>query len=300
LYGEIVNNFNLTTMIQRKADRIYTPPSHPGFLGNGHVARPVIQSEYAVSDPFIILMDDMLDKQDNEPAGGPHPHAGFETVTLLLQGTLGEGPDAMTAGDFEMMTAGKGIIHTEVITKKEKFRLLQLWLNLPKKDRHALPRVQRLKGANAPRRSSNGVDIRVYSGTFAGLTSPIRNYTPVIISRITLAAGAALKESIPANFNTFLYVLDGDINFGSNPVLTDQVAWLDHHEENTDSELNLVAGSKGAELVLYGGEPQKHEIVSHGPFIADSLEEIKTLYADFRHGKMEHISEVAGEQKAFY
>jgi redox-sensitive bicupin YhaK (pirin superfamily) len=109
--------------IKRKASWIYTPPAQPGFLGNGHIARPVIQSDYAESDPFIILMDDLLDKKDDAPAGGPHPHAGFETVTLLLEGTLGEGPHAMTAGDLEMMTAGKGIVHTEVITKKERFRL---------------------------------------------------------------------------------------------------------------------------------------------------------------------------------
>ena len=75
-------------ILKRKAARIYAPPSHPGFLGKGHIARPVIQSDYAESDPFIILMDDMLDKKDDEPAGGPHPHAGFETVTLLLEGTL--------------------------------------------------------------------------------------------------------------------------------------------------------------------------------------------------------------------
>ncbi|HTF20049.1 MAG TPA: pirin-like C-terminal cupin domain-containing protein [Chryseolinea sp.] len=288
--------------IKRKSSWIYTPPSQPGFLGHGHIARPVIQSDYAQSDPVIILMDDMLDKKDDEPAGGPHPHAGFETVTLLLEGTLGEGPHAMTAGDFEMMTAGKGIIHTEVITKKEKFRLLQLWLNLPKSQRQAIPRVQRLKAEHVPARTADGATVRVYSGTFANLISPIQNYTPVIIAEITMRPGAVLNELIPANFNTFLYVISGSVRIGQSEeqVLNDQVAWLDRHAESETSELSLTAGENGVRIILYGGEPQHHDIVTHGPFVADSLDAIKQLYADFRHGKMEHISEVSEEQKAVY
>ena len=286
--------------IERKAVRVYAPPTHPGFLGNGHLARPVIQSSYSESDPFIVLMDDMLDKKDDEPAGGPHPHAGFETVTLLLEGTMGDGLDAMKAGDFEMMTAGKGIVHTEVITKKEKFRLLQLWLNLPKDHRHAQPRVQRLHFANAPARTGDGATVKLYSGAFAGLKSPIKNYTPVIIAMINLDPDATLKEAIPANFNTFVYVIGGDIQIADELVSTDEVAWLDRYDEPSASQLKVSAGKQGARIVLYSGLPQKHEIVNHGPFIADSPEEIKQLYADFRHGKMGHIQQVSDEQKFVY
>lgn len=288
--------------ISRKASKIYTPPSQPGFLGNGHIARPVIQSGYTESDPFIILMDDFLDKKDDGPAGGPHPHAGFETVTLLLEGTLGEGPDAMIAGDLEMMTAGKGIVHTEVITKKERFRLLQLWLNLPKNQRQALPRVQRLTAAHVPTRTTDGGTVRVYSGTFAGLTSPLKNYTPVIIAELTMRPGAVMKEFLPADFNTFLYVIHGSVGVGPNndQVLNEQVAWLDKSATSESSELLLTAGPEGTRIVLYGGEPQHHDIVTHGPFVADTLDDIKQLYADFRQGRMGHISEVSEQQKAVY
>ena len=288
--------------IKRKASWIYTPPSQPGFLGNGHIARPVIQSDYAESDPFIILMDDLLDKKDDAPAGGPHPHAGFETVTLLLEGTLGDEPHAMTAGDLEMMTAGKGIIHTEVITKKERFRLLQLWLNLPKDQRRALPRVQRLTAEHVPTRVTNGGTVRVYSGTFANLTSPLKNHTPVIIAELTMRPGAVMTELIPANFNTFLYVIGGSVRIGEDgdEVLNEQVAWLDRNTSSESSELMLTAGEEGARIVLYGGEPQDHEIVTHGPFVADTLDDIKQLYADFRQGRMGHISEVSDQQKAVY
>src|SRR3954451_21238314 len=92
--------------IKRKVVQIYTPQREPGFLGRGHIARPVIQRSFADSDPFILLMDDMLDKKDKEPVGGPHPHAGFETVTLLLEGELGVGAHKMKEGDLQMMTAG--------------------------------------------------------------------------------------------------------------------------------------------------------------------------------------------------
>jgi len=88
-------------------------------------------------------MDDMLDKKDDTPVGGPHPHAGFETVSLLIEGEMGE----MKAGDLQMMTAGSGVVHTETIDKPTKMRLFQLWLNLPRKTgghRH----VCRISGLN--------------------------------------------------------------------------------------------------------------------------------------------------------
>src|SRR5215212_3724981 len=154
--------------IKRGLVQIDTPQGQPGFLGRGHIARPVIQRNFSESDPFIMLMDDMLDKKDEIPVGGPHPHAGFETVSLLLEGEMGE----MKGGDLQMMTAGSGIIHTETIDKKTKIRLLQLWLNLPKKNRQATPRVQDIASEHVPAVSENGVNIKLYSGSFAGLSSP--------------------------------------------------------------------------------------------------------------------------------
>src|SRR3990170_6280111 len=136
--------------IKRKLVQVSTPKGEPGFLGAGHVARPVIERNFRESDPFIMLMDDMLDKRDNQPVGGPHPHAGFETVTLIVEGELGNAGHAMKAGDFELMTAGSGVIHTETIDKKAKIRILQMWLSLPKKDRWATPRLQDLQAEHVP------------------------------------------------------------------------------------------------------------------------------------------------------
>src|SRR5690606_35851813 len=135
------------TTLDRKLVTVYAPPAQHGFLGRSHTARPVIQVDFTQSDPFILLMDDLLEKDDFTPAGGPHPHGGFETVSLLLEGDLGDDTDGLHAGDFEMMTAGKGIVHTETIARPTRMRLLQLWLNLPKAQRRAEPRLQRLRAS---------------------------------------------------------------------------------------------------------------------------------------------------------
>src|SRR5678816_1555116 len=156
-----------------------------------------------------MLMDDMLDKKDTEPVGGPHPHAGFETVTLLLEGEIGDEAHKMKGVDFQIMTAGSGIVHTETIDKIAKMRLLQLWVNLPKKDRSATPRVQDLPLEHVPTLSKDGVHIRLYSGSLASLKSPVQNYVPMIIADITIEAGTSTVQQIPANYNAFLYVIEG-------------------------------------------------------------------------------------------
>lgn len=288
--------------MERKLTTVYKPASGPGFLGKGHTASPVIGVDFSQSDPFIVLMDDRLEKTDDIPVGGPHPHAGFETVSLVLKGEFGEDEHAMKAGDFEIMTAGSGIVHTETISQPTNMRLLQLWLNLPKEERHATPRVQRLKSAHVPGVSVGGVNVKVYSGSFAGIASPIQNHTPLIIAEIRMDSGATITGLLPANFTTFLYVIDGTVNAGADgkSLTVDQVGWFDRGDTAGDSEVTLAAGDQGAHLVLYAAQPQHHEIVSHGPFIADSMEDIKQLYADYRAGKMSHISEVAPEQQLVY
>lgn len=287
------------TLIKRKLVHVSTPRGEPGFLGAGHVARPVIDRTFRESDPFIMLMDDMLDKRDNDPVGGPHPHAGFETVTLILEGELGNAGHTMKAGDFEMMTAGRGIIHTETIDKKAKIRILQMWLNLPKKYRDALPRVQKMPVEHVPVLSANGVTIKLYSGSLAGLTSPVRNFTPLILADVTIQAGVTTTQEIATNYNTFLYVLEGSVEIGEakNALKKDQVGWLDLQGGEGKSELTLTAGADGVRLILYAARPTGESIVSHGPFIADSLEEITRLYRDYREGNMKHIATVPDSQK---
>jgi redox-sensitive bicupin YhaK (pirin superfamily) len=291
-----------TQNLNRKLVRIQTPHGHPGFLGTGHIARAVIQNDFSNSDPFIILMDDFLDKKGNEPVGGPHPHAGFETVSLLLEGEMGDSAHMMKSGDFQMMTAGSGIVHTETIERESKMRLLQMWLNLPKKDRWITPRVQDLAFENVPKAYENGAEFRVYSGTLAGVTSPVRNHTPVIIADMILQPGAKTTQTLPASYNAFLYVIEGSLEVGeTGDALKDgQIGWLDKSVGEGESTLILSGGTTGGRVVLYAGQPQNDKIVSYGPFIADKDEEIRNLYRDYRLGKIGHVAELPEAQRFSY
>lgn len=284
---------------KRKLVKIETPEGQPGFMGPNHTARPVIRGNYAESDPFIILMDDLLDKKDNQPVGGPHPHAGFETVSLLLEGEIGDAAHRMQGGDFQIMTAGSGIVHTETIDKAAKMRLLQLWVNLPKKHRAATPRVQDLPLEHVPALSEDGVHIKLYSGSLAGLSSPVQNHVPMIIADISIEPGVTTVQEIPANFNTLLYVIEGSVKVGEDKQVLyhDQAGWLNLPGTDEPSELKLKAGAAGVRFVLYAGKPLREHIVSYGPFIADSSEDIKRLYQEYRQGKMKHIATVPESQR---
>ena len=285
--------------LQRKVVSVNTPAGHTGFMGPDHTARAVIDGNYAQRDPFIVLMDDRLNKQDNTPVGGPHPHAGFETVSLLLEGEMGDEAYRMKSGDFQMMTAGSGIVHTETIDKIAKMRLLQLWVNLPKKDRWAPPRVQDLPLAHVPTSEENGVSIKLYSGALAGLTSPVENYVPILVADISIAAHVTTTLHIPANFNTLLYVLQGSAQVGEEARLlqVDQVGWLDLSDKEELSELHVTAGEAGTRFVLYAGKPTGEPMVSHGPFIGDSADDINRLYQEYRQGRIQHIATVPDSQR---
>jgi redox-sensitive bicupin YhaK (pirin superfamily) len=286
-------------MIHRKIVNSYTPPAQQGFLGQGHIARPVIQIDYQQSDPFIMLMDDRLDKQDNEPAGGPHPHAGFETVTLVLSGEFGDETHQMKAGDFQMMTAGSGVIHTETIREQTKMQLLQLWLTLPKKDRWAPPRQQDVLSEQVPELKGAGYKVRLYSGSLEGLVSPVLNYVPLIVAEIILEPRASANITIPASFNTLLYVIEGQAKVGDGETTLDmdQAGWLDRYPDNDASVLRLSSGEEATRLVLYSAPQQGDGIVSHGPFIGDTQEDILRLYREYRQGKMKHISTLPESQR---
>ncbi|WP_128547046.1 pirin family protein [Larkinella soli] len=287
---------------RRKLVDVQTPPPHQGFLGPDHTARAVIHDHFEQSDPFILLMDDFLDKKNDDPVGGPHPHAGFETVSLLIEGEIGDGDHRMKAGDFQMMTAGSGIVHTETIDKKSRMRLLQMWLTLPKKDRWADPRLQDLTFEQVPKVTTDGLEIRVYSGSLAGVTSPVRNHVPVIIADLHLAAGVHTAQSLPADFNAFLYVLEGRVSVGADGKVlqANQIGWLDKTAGPATSELELTAGPGGARLVLYAGQPQHDRIYPYGPFIGDTQRDIIRLYQEYQAGGMKHVLTLPDDRKYRY
>src|SRR5882757_772042 len=158
-----------------------TPPPEPGFIGAGHTAVEVLRPDaLSSSDPFVLLMDDRLDIPKRRRIGGAHPHAGLETVTLVLEGMLHDRDEGeLAAGDVVWMTAGRGIIHNEAVEAFGRSRILQLWIGLSAIDRSAPPRFEIVRKDDAPRVSAPGVDGRLYSGTSGSLRSSTKNHVPV-------------------------------------------------------------------------------------------------------------------------
>src|SRR5258706_3788028 len=195
---------------QRRIARIEGGPAvASGFGGPGHTAGPVISmEEFARTDPFIALMDDHLDMGERQ-VGGAHPHAGFETVTLLLDGTIHD-PDEgglIHAGEVQWMTAGSGIIHGENARALGNVRLLQLWLTLPTASRWTAPGFQDLHVDRVPVRPEPGVDVRVYSGAPAGGHAPTRNQVPAPTAEIPMKPGAATGKDLPLPSTGFWFVV---------------------------------------------------------------------------------------------
>jgi len=284
--------------LQRRIARIVTPPPlAPGFIGPGHLASPLLaENDFAATDPFIFLMDDHLDI-GNRPVGGPHPHAGFETVTLLLDGAIFD-PDEggeLHAGEVQWMTAGRGIIHGENMATRGKVRLLQLWLTLPKSRRWTEPGFQDIHDHQVPVRRENGAKVRVYSGSSGEVISATRNHVPVTLVEVALDANRSIEQDLPASYNGFVFVVSGSATIGDDAtaLASGQVGWLDRPAGDGKSSLRLAAGPEGARLVLYAGAPQGDPIVSHGPFIGDTKDDIVRLYNEYRSGRFESLSALA-------
>ena len=284
--------------MQRRIARIETvPPLAPGFVGPGHMAAQVIKfEEFVNNDPFIMLADDHLDIGDRT-IGAAHPHAGFETVTLLLDGEIYDRDEGGTihSGEVQWMTAGRGIIHGEHMMTKGKVRLLQLWLTLPKSRRWTTPGFQDIHADAVPVRHETGADVRVYSGSSGTFRSTTRNHVPVTIVEMNLKANATVDQELPLSYNGFLFVLRGSVRIGDDAQLlnTGQVGWFDRPNGEGTSVVHVGAGHEGARVVMYAGQPQGDPIVSHGPFIGDSRDDIIRLYAEYRAGRFEKMSELA-------
>lgn len=280
------------------AGLVTLPPLRPGFLGQGHLATPVVApGQFRDTDPFIALMDDHLDMGE-QLLEHAHPHAGFETVTFILEGAIHDRDEGglLGAGDVQWMTAGRGIVHGEAMRVKERVRLLQLWLTLPKAQRWTAPASRVIRGADVPVRHEAGNEVRIYSGASGDLRSPTPNHVPTLLLSITLDPGSTLEQAVPLSYNGFAVVIDGEVLVGDTRVGAGQVGWLDRPGGAGDSTLTLTAGDRGARLLLYAGESQGGDIVSHGPFIADTEEDIARLFREYRNGEFVRLSELSASQ----
>ncbi|WP_371925030.1 pirin family protein [Halobacillus sp. A1] len=240
-------------------------------------------------DPFILMAEDWF-KKGTFP---DHPHRGFQTVTYVVDGRLEHidnagGRDILEPGDVQYMNAGWAARHAEEGVEDDVAHTLQLWLNLPKDKKKSETIYQNVYGEQAPVMPFKGGSLKVFSGDLAGVQGPLDSIVPITLSEWTMAEGSEYTLDLPENHNAFLYVLAGEIEAGENEVNLKKhgVATLSFNEEGEGaSQITIKSNQRQTKVLVYSGRPINEDIVQHGPFVMNTMEEIKQAYEDYRNGK---------------
>ncbi|KAJ6852469.1 putative pirin-like protein [Iris pallida] len=260
--------------------------ARPQHEGQGAIVRRSIgRFELKYFDPFLVLDEFSV----SAPAGFPdHPHRGFETVTYMLEGAVThedfEGhKGTIKAGDLQWMTAGRGIVHSEMPAGPGANKGLQLWINLSSKNKMIKPRYQELQSKEVARAEESGVEVRVIAGESMGIRSPVYTQTPTMYLDFTMKPSAHLLQPIPPTWNSFVYVLEGEGAFGSersSPVGPHHLLLLGG---NGDGVEVWNKSTKPLRFVLAGGEPLGEPVAQMGPFVMNTEEEIDRTIADYEY-----------------
>ncbi len=290
--------------VVRRIDAIET------FEGEGFpVRRPFPGLERAVADPFVLL-DQMGEVQyaPGEAKGAPdHPHRGFETVTYMIDGEFVHrdstgGGGVIANGDTQWMTAGAGIVHSEMpperlIRSGGLFHGVQLWVNLPAAQKWEKPRYQDIRASTVAllRSSDGGALVRVIAGELAGHKGPGVTYTPITYAHVTLLPGSRLDVPWRPDFNALVYALGGfgSVGVEATPLRSGQLAVLG------PGDALRIEGSKQQDtrtptfdVLLLGGRPIGEAVIQYGPFVMNTRDEIMQAIADYQSGKMGSIPAV--------
>lgn len=264
-------------------------PTHTVMEGGGfQVRRPAAMG--SLMSPFLLL-DEMgpVDYAPGKAVGAPwHPHRGFETVTYLLEGEM-EHEDSsgskgtLTPGDVQWMTAGKGIIHSEMPTSKMMLEGgmmhgFQIWVNLPAKDKMMNPRYQDISAAESPIAERNGVWARVVAGECMGIESSLDTVIPITYVHVKMEEGSVLNKDLELDLNGMIYVFKGEIEIEGKIVSDGSLALL-----SNGTTVEIKAKHNSQYLILAGpeiGEP----IARYGPFVMNTREEIMQAIDDYQNG----------------
>ncbi|MDB5082763.1 MAG: pirin domain protein [Chloroflexi bacterium] len=271
-----------------------------GFL----VRRPFPTQTLMDFDPFLLL--DHLGPVNYGPGqavGAPdHPHRGFETVSYILEGKWQHkdsqgNSGVLSGGDVQWMTAGAGVVHSEM-PEDEFFRTggrlhaFQLWVNLPRVDKMIRPRYQDIPAAGIPEAftEDNLVKVRVIAGEALGVKAVVDTRTPIMFLHFTLQPGGKVCQLVPANYNAFAYVIDGQGQAGSEERAVKEGQMVAFAQ---DGEEVLLSVSDEAEaplnLLLIAGVPLQEPVVRYGPFVMNTEKEIYQAIADYNAGRMGKI-----------
>ncbi|MES1999302.1 MAG: pirin family protein [Pseudomonadota bacterium] len=277
-----------------------TPKSH--WVGDGFPVRSLFtyQSHGKQASPFLML--DYAGPAEFTPTEqrrgvGQHPHRGFETVTIVYKGgvahrdSTGQGGE-IGPGDVQWMTAGAGILHEEFHSEAYArsggaFEMVQLWVNLPAKDKSTAPGYQAIVDASIPAVNlpNEAGTLRVIAGDYAGHAGPAHTFTPIQVWDMRLKQGKSAELSLPEGWNTLLIVLHGTVMVnGSTLAREAQLVVFDR----PGTTLRIEA-SNDATLLLLSGEPIDEPIVGYGPFVMNSEQEIAQAISDFNSGHFGQI-----------
>jgi redox-sensitive bicupin YhaK (pirin superfamily) len=276
------------------------------WVGNGFPVRSIFSynDRAAEFSPFLLLdyAGPATFPPTTERKGvGEHPHRGFETVTIVYDGEVEHrdssgGGGIIGPGDVQWMTAAGGLVHEEFhgpafAKKGGAFEMVQLWVNLPAKDKLAQPGYQGITSAAIPRVALPGDagSVRVIAGDYNGSQGPARTFSPVNVWDVALNAGGSATFKVPAGYTTALLVMRGGIRLaGGETVGEAEIAVL----ERAGDEFAVEATANTTLLVL-NGEPFAEPVVGYGPFVMNTRREIEQAIADYQNGKMGRIAEHA-------
>jgi quercetin 2,3-dioxygenase len=280
----------------------------PTFLeGEGFkVRRAFAGIDLSFADPFLLL-DHMgaVEYAPFEAKGAPdHPHRGFETVTYMLDGKIRHrdshgGGGVISDGATQWMTAGAGIVHSEMPTEDlvrsgGLFHGVQLWVNLPKAEKWSTPRYQDLgsEAVGLVASEDAGAVVRLIAGDLGGIAGPGSTHTPITYAHATLAPGARLRTTWRPEFNAMAYVLAGrgDVGVERRPIHEGQLAVFGAGEAiELRADATQDAHVPAVEVLLLGGMPIREQIAWYGPFVMNTKDEIVQAIEDYQAGRMGEI-----------
>ncbi len=239
-------------------------------------------------DPFLLL-DEFGSEEGADYIGGfpDHPHRGIETVTYMLDGVMRHGDNKgnggqLVPGGVQWMTAGRGIVHSEMPEQKEGLmRGFQLWVNLPAADKMCDPHYQNFDPGDIPEViREDGTKVRVVAGNFENTSGAVKGIAaaPTYFD-VFLPVGNEFNQPLPQAQNVFIYVFEGLITIGSRNVKQGSLAVLGDGES-----VQVAAGERGGRFILAAGTPLNEPVARYGPFVMNTKEEISQAIEDYRAG----------------
>ena len=278
-------------MQPRTVRRLYRATSDD--IGDLRTQRPLPNGEIDQIDPFLFLNHHGPQTYPRNNRGlpfGPHPHRGFETVTFIVAGSLAHRDTAghesvIESGGVQWMTAGRGLEHSEL--SPDDFRrnggpleILQLWVNLPSRLKMTEPRYIGLSRDSIPVIARNGAKIHVISGDLDGTQGPVESLTGITMTTVEMNANARIPLSAPRDRNVFLYVVRGTIRIGNTAV--SEMHLVDVRDDGDTIDVDSPAGA----LLIFGhAKPIGEPVVSYGPFVMNTQQEILDAIRDYEAGR---------------